>query len=407
MSEPLPPRSRAAAGPDMPYLVPDPEAPTPLVTESGFPDPATFPVERLAELYGAVLREETAHLQYGTLVDGELLYGPVGLRSLLAERNVIGGNHGDARSVMLTAGAAPGISAIVRAFVDPGDVVAVEQPSWDYVLRDLAMVGADVRPVPLGLDGLDLDALEALLDELAAEGRRLRLLYTIPTFNVPTGVVMSGTRRERLVELAARHGFLVLEDDVYTALRYSGEPQPTLQSLDPSGHVLRVDSFSKTISPALRLGWVSGHPELLSAVGQARRDLGVSHLNARVVHRFMASGEYDDHVVEVRAVYREKRDRLVAALAEHSDGLVRCRPPEGGFFLWLEPDASVDVEAMRLRAASEGVVCRAGSRFGEGSGLRPGMRLSFTEPSLDVIDRVAEVLGEAARASRTVAGADR
>lgn len=393
-------RAAAADGADLPYLAPTPGAP-PIVTESGLPDPATFPVDDLAALYDEVLHDQRDLLQYGTLVDGELLYGPVGLRATLAERTPVGHPAGlDPRGVLLTAGAGHAIAVAARAFVGPGDVVAVECPSWDFILRDLAIAGADVRSVPLDDDGLDVDALEAELGRLRAEGRRLKLLYTIPTFNVPTGAVLSRSRRERLVELAAEHGFLILEDDVYGALRYDGEAQPSLLALDQAGLVIRVDSFSKTISPGLRLGWASAQPELIAAMASVRRDLGVSHLTARVLGRYLDSGRYDAHVDDVRVTYRTKRDVAVAAIGRHAEGLIGCRPPAGGYFLWLELAAGIDHERLHALAAAEGVIARPGQRFFAEAGRGADrLRLSFTEPSLDDMDRAAEVLGRAAKAS--------
>lgn len=347
-----------------------------IVIESGLPDPATFPVDELAACFAAALE---ARPQYGGMVDGELLHGPVGLRSLLAT---------DPSTVLLTAGAAHAISLVVRAFVGPGDVVAVECPSWDYILRDLELAGASVLSIPLDDDGLDVDALER---ELRA-GARPKLVYVIADFNVPTGAVLSLPRRERLVALAAEFGFLVLEDGVYRDVRFEGDPLPTLASLDPSV-VVRVDTFSKTISPGLRLGWAEGPAEVIAALAAVRRDLGTSHLTALAVERYLRGGTFPDHLARIRELYRQKRDVAVAALGREG---IACRPPAGGFFLWLALPESSDGAAVHARAAAEGVVCRPGPRFfadpADGAGH---LRLSFTEPSCDDLERAAAILGRA------------
>ena len=182
---------------------------------------------------------------------------------------------------------------------------------------------------------MQVDVLEQELERLQAEGKRIKMLYTIATFNTPTGWSMSLPRRRKLLDLASRYGFIVLEDNVYGELRYEGETIPTLFSLDESGLVVKIDSFSKILAPALRLGWVSGDPEVMRAIGAVKGDLGVSQWLARVVTRFMDEGKLDPHVAMVNELYREKRDIAVQALRDQCGPWVTLRRP-GGRLLHLD-----------------------------------------------------------------------
>ena len=224
------------------------------------------------------------------------------------------------------------------------------------------------------------------------------MLYTIATFNTPTGWSMSLPRRRKLLDLASRYGFIVLEDNVYGELRYEGETIPTLFSLDESGLVVKIDSFSKILAPALRLGWVSGDPEVMRAIGAVKGDLGVSQWLARVVARFMDEGKLDPHVAMVNELYREKRDIAVQALRDQCGPWVTFDVPEGGFFIWIELSSDVDGEQVMQKAFAEGVVCRPGERFfGETDDdtHKQWFRLAFIMVPKDELERGITALGKA------------
>ena len=371
--------------------------------DSGLPDPATFPVGDLTRLSAEVLRDDAAAaLQYGTGHDGGIMYGYEGLRHVLAERtNAREGTRVDERGVMLTSGGIQGISLACRAFLDPGDVVAVEAPTWGAVLIAGRQLGAEVIAIPMDSEGLRLDMLEDELRVLDSAGKRLKLLYTIATFNTPTGISLSAARRERLVELAEQWGFLVMEDNVYGELRYEGSRLPTVLSLDDTGLVFSIDSFSKILAPGLRLGWVTGHPDVVAALSSVRGDLGMSQWLARVMERYVLEGLLDPHVAAVNELYRSKRDAAAAALEAHCFPWVRWAMPEGGFFLWLEIDSAIDGAGVMERALAEGVACRPGERFfGDKDEGRQFCRLAFSMVPVDEIERGIAVLGKAISASK-------
>ena len=370
--------------------------------EAGLPDPATFPVDDLVRLAEEVLRSELAGaLQYGAARDAETSSGWVGLRDALAERTRrIDGCDVDRHNIMLTSGSASALALIFESFVDPGDAVAIEVPTWNTNLATLARRGADIIPLLIEDDeGFSVDALESEIERLAAAGRSLKLVYTIATFNTPSGATLSLARRRRLLELAHRWGFVIVEDNVYRELRYDGEHLPSLLALDRHGVVLRVYSLSKVLAPAMRIGWVTGPVDVMRVLNGMRGDLGVSQWLARIAERFIREGSLDRHIVDVVTLYRAKRDAAERALHEHCDPWVRWRSPEGGFFLWVELDERVDVATVMAHALEEGVLCRTGERFFDDARASRYFRLAFPAVPIPEIEHGMAVLGRAIRAA--------
>ena len=395
-------QSAAAARGSNYYLTGLPEGPMPLVFEAGLPDPTTFPAAELGRLLTDVLEAEAAELQYGSPIDGDLGYGNIGLRRLLAQRTLeIDRRPVDPAGVMLTSGGVQGIAEAVAAFLDPGDHAVVEAPTWDYTLRAIQATGAEATAIPLDDDGMQIDILEQHIVRLEAAGERLKLVYIIATFNVPTAISLSEERRRRLVALAQDHGFVIVEDNVYADLRYDGDALPSLYSLDDAGLVLKVDSFSKTLMPALRLGWVTGDPAAIDAMARVRRDLGVSQLVARAIARFVHQGRYEPHIASACALDRAKRDAVATALEQHCTGTMTWNHPAGGYFFWLELADDVDGKAVQRAAFMEGVLCRPGERFyGEPEHGKQRMRLAFTMAPVTDLERAVEILGKAAASHR-------
>jgi 2-aminoadipate transaminase len=368
--------------------------------EAGLPDPSTFPLDDLQRLTTDVLHDDAADaLQYGSPGSNGIGWGYEILRDRIAERTQrLEGREIDRRSVMLTLGGVQAITLACRAFLDDGDLLAVEAPTWGAALMAGREVGAEALAIPMDREGMRIDVLEDELARLEDAGRRLKMLYTIATFNTPTGWSLSLPRRRRLLELADRFDFVVLEDNVYGELRYDGDPIPTLFSLDETGLVVKIDSFSKILAPALRIGWVSADPEVMRAIGAVKGDLGVSQWLARVVARYMEEGKLDPHLAMVNALYREKRDVAVQALRDHCDPWVSFDVPDGGFFLWVELAPEVDGEQVMRKAFAEGVMCRPGERFfgeGEADLHKQWFRLAFIMVPTDEIERGIAALGTA------------
>lgn len=393
------------AGEGPPLFFPSPEVPAVFNFDQGLAAPESFPANDLLRLARQVIeRDGSAVLDYFDPATGyeELVFGYRGLREQLAIRieEQQGRSLGE-RGVILTSGSVQGIALAVSGFVDPGDVVIAEAASFPYALRYMSMAGGDLRTVPVDDDGLDVDALKRLLDEVHADGKRVKLLYTIPTFQTPTGTELSLHRRQQLLALAKRWGFVVLEDNVYGELRFAGDPLPTLLTLDDSGLVIQCGSFSKVVAPGLRLGWVAGQPEAISALAAVRQDLGVSQWLARVMAEFLREGLLDPHIRQANVIYRTKAETAVRAMRRYCGEFVKFREPRGSFYLWVEIDDRVDWQRAARLAERDGIFFRPGERFMGDIHDRQFLRLAYSHVATDVIEagiaRLGTILHQCAR----------
>lgn len=368
----------------------------------GFPDPAHFPVEELLACMSDVVREDPGVLQYGGPLDETLRYGESTLRAELLPRLADDLEpSADLANIMLTTGSVGAIELAFRAFLDPGDVVVLESPTWPVAIVMARQLRAKLVTVPVDRDGLSVDQLAELLASPDMQDNPVKLVYTIPTFQTPTGSVLPPARRAQLAALAAEYNFIVLEDGTYAALRYEGDPIASVQSYDASGRVLQVGSFSKTVAPALRIGWAAGDARLLATLASARTDLGVGQWAARALALFLRAGHYDRHLDRMLAAYRHKRDVLHAALVCDCADLADWELPAGGYFFWLRLRELVDADAAKQLAARDGIACRPGEQFFgmpvEGAQL---LRIAFSQIAEDRIEEGVAVLGRALRASR-------
>lgn len=387
-----------AAGSGPPLFFPDPEVPAIFNFDQGLAAPETFPTEDLVRLARTALDEHGAKvLDYFDPATGyeELVFGFKGLRQQISDR--IEATQGKAlgtRGVILTSGSVQGIALAANGYINPGDVVVAEAASFPYALRFMQMAGGDLRTVPVDDHGMDIDALERLLEQVKAEGKKVKMVYTIPTFQTPTCTEMSVPRRHQLLDLARRHDFLILEDNVYGDLRFAGEPLPTLLSLDKNDLVIQCGSFSKIVAPALRLGWIAGPAKAIEPLANMRQDLGVGQWHARVMTSYMADGLLDDHIAEVNKVYKSKAETAARAVRDYCGNYVSFRMPQGSFYLWLEIDERVDWQRAAEMSAKEGIFFRPGERFmGETNG-RQFLRLAYSHVSEDIISRGIKKLGE-------------
>lgn len=387
-----------AAGSGPPLFFPDPEVPAIFNFDQGLAAPETFPTEDLVRLARTALDEHGAKvLDYFDPATGyeELVFGFKGLRQQISDR--IEATQGKAlgtRGVILTSGSVQGIALAANGYINPGDVVVAEAASFPYALRFMQMAGGDLRTVPVDDHGMDIDALERLLEQVKAEGKKVKMVYTIPTFQTPTCTEMSVPRRHQLLDLARRHDFLILEDNVYGDLRFAGEPLPTLLSLDKNDLVIQCGSFSKIVAPALRLGWIAGPAKAIEPLANMRQDLGVGQWHARVMTSYMADGLLDDHIAEVNKVYKSKAETAARAVRDYCGNYVSFRMPQGSFYLWLEIDERVDWQRAAEISAKEGIFFRPGERFmGETNG-RQFLRLAYSHVSEDIISRGIKKLGE-------------
>jgi GntR family transcriptional regulator/MocR family aminotransferase len=384
--------------PLMPELARWAAKPGTLSFAGGQPEPATFPLEPFRRALNRVMkRDGRTLLQYGTTGG----YPPFVelLRRFLVEKGIVA----TPEEILIVNGSQQGLDLVARVFVGPGDPVVVEDPTYHGALNALRALRARILPVPVDQDGLDVSALERLL-----ERERPKLLYTMPTFQNPTGATLSLARRRRLVALAAAHGLPILEDDFKGDLRYAGEELPALRGLPGGEDVIYAGTFSKMLFPGMRLGWIVAPVPVIArlAAAKASADLSTSFLFQAAMVEFAKGTTLEKHARAVRLEYLRRRDALVRALSKEMPEGVTWTVPEGGFSLALRLPAALDSAELLPRAAAHGVVFTPGRVFsatGEGRVIRlsfGGMKThQIPEATKRLAAAIQEELGLARRVS--------
>jgi 2-aminoadipate transaminase len=337
----------------------------------GAPSADIIPVEAVREAAQRALADDWQRaLSYGTGV------GHTGLGEWVAQLHGI-----ETSQVMIANGSMEAAALLFQHTLEPGDRVIVEQPSYDRTLLLLQRAGVELIPVPLEADGVDVDAFEEALS-----GGPVKLAHIIPNFHNPAGCTLSGPKRERLVELAAEHGFLLFEDDPYRLVRFGGEDLPTMLSLDKAGRVIHASSFSKTVSPGVRVGYLAGTPEEIGRLSKRASETYISPnmLAESVVWELCTSGALEKNIEFVNGALRDRRDALVDALGAHIPE-ARFVAPEGGYFLWLELEDDVDTPKLLEGAKAAGAPFVAGPDFLLEGG-RSSLRLSFASVPAERVD---------------------
>lgn len=327
-------------------------------------------------------------LSYGTSAG----YPP--LREWIADRHGV-----PPERVIATNGSMQADVLLFDVLVEPGDVVVVEAPTYDRTLLALRERGAEVLAVPLEADGIDVEALASALEA----GARPRLAHVIPNFHNPAGCTLALDKRRRLLELAERHGFVLFEDDPYVELRFEGEPLPSMLSLDRAGRTVYASSFSKTVCPGVRVGYLVG-PEPLIADVEALASgtyISPSMVSQAIVAEFCRSGAIQASIQTVKAALRERRDALCGALRRDLPD-ARFAEPEGGYFLWVELPDGADVDALAAAAAERGVVFVKGGEFLLEGGEN-ALRLAYSGVTPPEIDEGVARLAEAYEALTSAA----
>lgn len=282
--------------------------------------------------------------------------------------------------LLITAGISHALDQCCTLLLRPGDVVLAESPCYHLALHILRDHPIELRAAATDAQGIDVDALAEQLAALRGAGRPARMLYTIPTFNNPTGASLPPERRAALVALAERENLLIVEDDVYRELAYDGDAPPSLWSIAPPGVVLRLGSFAKSLAPGLRLGWLTADAALVERIvggGLIDSGGGVNHFTSLVVAQFALSGEYAAQVARYRAIYRARRDALLGGLRAHLQPGCGWQEPAGGYFVWVTLPEGVDARELLSHAEAAGVAFLPGARFhSDGRGAN-ALRLSF------------------------------
>jgi len=327
--------------------------------------------------------------------------GPGPLLEWLAQR--IGQREGRTPApdeIMITGGNSLGLDQLLTLWTEPGDIVLVESPTYHLAVRVMRDHPLILLPVPADGEGLQVDVLAEALAKLRKEGKQARMLYTVPTFHNPTGVSLSAPRRQALIALAEREGLLIVEDDVYRELSYDGPPPPSLWSQAPDGVVARLGSFSKTLAPGLRLGWLTSSKTIVKRIadcGLLDSGGGINHFTALAVEQICVNGDYDTGVANFRATYRTRRDSLLSTLAQALPKGCSWYTPGGGFFAWIMLPEGLTSSELLPRAEAAGVSFIPGKKFHLNGGGENALRLAFSYYPPEKLVEAAQILGEVIR----------
>lgn len=367
---------------------------------AGYPDPASFPWGELRELTGELLSgADPTVLQYGPTRGHEPLIASI--VELLAARHIAV----TPPEVTITTGSQQGIDLIGRVLVTPGDVVLVELPAYTGAISAFKNAQAELVGVRQDGDGIDLEDLDTVCLRERRAGRRVNLVYLVPNFQNPTGLLLSLEKRRQLLAWAERRDVLIVEDDPYGALYFDdvasvADTRP-MRADDARGRVVYLSTFSKTLAPGFRVGWMVAPASLVERFETAKQsiDLMTGSLDQRIVHEAMRRGVLDRLAPELRRLYRSKRDAMERALRDELGGKLRWPAPRGGFFLWATLPDGVDDETLLARALEEGVVFVIGHAFYVDGTGQNRIRLSFSAPSVDGIREGARRLATAMAAN--------
>jgi len=374
----------------------------------GLPDTTTFPPESFAAQMTRIAQESSAEaLQYGPTEGFERT------KDVICEVMGVEGMRPDRDDVIVTTGGQQALDLIAKTLLDPGDVVIAEGPTYPGAVPVFCSYQADTRQVPIDEHGMRIDVLEETLDSLAAEGTAPKFVYSVPTFQNPGGATMSLERRRALVELARERELLIVEDNPYGLLRYEGEALPALYELDGGDYVLYAGTFSKILSPGIRVGWLCAPPPVMEKVvlGKQAADLCTSTLTQYFVGEFFGEERWMDYVDDVVAIYRGRRDAMLDALERFFPAEARWSRPEGGLFVWVTLPDYINTTDLLAKALRENVAFVPGeAAFTDGRGSH-SMRLNFSAQSEDEIRegvrRIGRVIADQLDLYRTITGEHR
>lgn len=363
---------------------------------SGRPHPDTFPADIIKELViEALERHRDIVLQYGPTPGYSGLIEQI--KGFIEREYGIKSSHS---GVLITTGSAQALDLAGAAFINPGDVVVVEAPTYTNAIDAFSQYEPRYVQIPLDDEGMRVDLLEDKLKELRSEDRGVKFVYVIPSFHNPAGVTMSEDRRKYLLELANNYDFLIIEDDAYRELSYvEGVPPKPIKYWDYEGRVIYLGSFSKVLAPGLRVGWVVADPEIIRGfeLVKQRRDLHTDNLSQFIAAEYIRRGHLEKHVIKIRSFYRPKLRAMLDALEEYMSEDFQWTKPMGGMFVWVVGPRKLDTTLMLERAIKNGVAYVPSEAFYVDRSVKHGMRLNFSYPNEEEITEGIKRLAETCR----------
>ena len=351
----------------------------------GMPDPSSFPVKEIIEITRDVLTTKAERaLQYGTTG------GVLELREELVKfMGKVGIKVDGPENIIITVGSQEALDIIGRLFINPGDYVITESPTYLAALQAFRIYGPRIVGVPMDEDGIRVDVLEDTVRKLISDGGKPKFIYVIPTGQNPTGITMSMERRKELLDIASRYDLLIIEDDPYGYIYFGdGEPPARLKAMDSEGRVIYLSTFSKIAAPGLRLGWVTASRETIRWFELAKQsiDLHTSTLSQYIAAELLRRGIIEKNIPKIKEIYRTKRDLMLQALSEYMPEGVTWTKPSAGMFIWLTTPEKIDTTAMlEVAIRKYGVAYVPGKSFYPNEDRHNDMRLNFTYPTPEQI----------------------
>ncbi|HEC76038.1 MAG TPA: PLP-dependent aminotransferase family protein [Thermoplasmatales archaeon] len=359
----------------------------------GLPNPKAFPIEEIREIINKILTEDGAKaLQYGPTS------GLMEFRREIAKFVSRFSIKADINNVLATVGSQQALDIVGRLFLDENDVVIVGLPTYLGAINAFVAYGPKLVGVPLDENGINVDLLEKKIKELKSKGEKIKIIYTVPTFQNPAGVELSEDRRKRMIEIAEKYDLLVVEDEPYSMLRFEGKMLKPIKHYDEEGRVIYMATFSKILSPGIRLAYVIASEEIARKMIIAKQsmDLCTPTFTQIIAYHYIKNGYIEKHIPKIIEMYRRKRDIMLESMEKYFPEECKWTKPRGGMFLWAELPKKINTKEMFDEAIKEKVAYVHGRAFHvDGSGENT-MRLNFTNPADDAIEegikRLAEVI---------------
>ena len=357
----------------------------------GFPNPESFPADIIKDLACDLLKKDPAGtLQYG-ITEG---YAP--LRESIAERMKRKGMDVSKENILVVSGSQQVIDLMAKVFIDPKDMIVVSAPTYLAALTGWTVAQATFESIPIDHNNMRIDVFEDRMKKLSRRANPPEIVYVLPNFQNPAGVTMPEKNRRKMVDLASEYDFIILEDDPYGELRYVGEDIPPLKHWDDEGRVVYMSTFSKILSPGLRVGWVVADPEILKKLIIAKQstDVCASVLGQRIAHEYIARGHIDPQIEKIKKLYARKMQLMLAGMDEFMPDGLEWTKPEGGMFLWVDLPEWMDSGELLKKALRKRVAFVTGKAFfAEPKDGTSSMRLNFTHPSDNLITEGLRRLG--------------
>lgn len=349
----------------------------------GNPSPDLFPAETLAEISEEIIAENGKQvLQYGGTM------GVAAFVELLKARNADLMSETD--DLVVTSGSSQGIDFFSRTMIEKGDVMLAESPSFLGALQTFRLADADVKTVSMEQDGVNTDELEEKIRQYNP-----KFFYTIPTFQNPSGITMSAEKRQKVYDICKQYGVLILEDDPYAELRYSKQPLLSIKALDTEGIVCKLSSFSKTISPGLRVGYAIAHKDIIAKFNLLKQgaDVHTSNLTQVMVMEFLKRGYYEEHVKMLCTEYKKQRDAMCGAIDRYFPQSAKRTDPDGGLFVWVTLSEGIHAREVFDACVAQNVAFVVGPPFFAEGGHENTLRMNFSMPTIPDIQKGVEIMG--------------